>query len=248
MRKRRRWRIFFFCCNCQICKTHTINHCLNKYNQSFEPNHTKEMSHLLIIFLAGDCVNNLNLGVIVQGHLSKDIIFIVSDKKHPRKWSWNSVEMVTSWTCSSSPSAPPDTVKNSFLSPPPPPILANSMLLSASVTAYANKYHPVCLIWFGLGASSRFSGYSGGKPDDSDCHNSHFTSHGVYLKLPASYCESVFSATAMESTKPAFHRLVAVGCGGLCSGKDDWEIKFAESVDGTRFLSSGSWVGGRNKH
>ena len=150
----------------------------------------------------------------------------------------NNVELLTSWTCSSSPSAPPDTVKNNFLSPPPPPILANSMLLSASVTAYANKYYPACLIWFGLSASSRFSGYSGATPDDSDCHNYHFASHGVYLKLPASYCESVFSATVMESTKPSFHRLVAVGCGRLCSGKDDWEIKFAESVDGTRSVSS----------
>ena len=126
--------------------------------------------------------------------------------------------MLTSCTCSSSPSAPPDTVKNNFRSPPPPPpILANSMLLlSASVTAYANKYHPDCLIWFGLSAFLLLNGCSGAKPDDSDCHNHHIVSHGLYLKLPASFCESVFSATVMESTKPAFHRLLAVGCWRHC--------------------------------
>ena len=110
------------------------------------------------------------------------------------------------------------------------------MLLSASVTAYANKFYTVCLIWFGLGASSRYSGYSDATPDDSDCHKYHFASHGVYLKLPASYCESVFSATVMESTKPAFHRLLAVGYGlPLFSNKDDWVSKVAENVDTTTF-------------
>ena len=39
--------------------------------------------HLLIIFLASDCINNLNLGVIVQGNLGQQlVIFIISDKQH----------------------------------------------------------------------------------------------------------------------------------------------------------------------
>ena len=96
------------------------------------------------------------------------------------------------------------------------------MLLSASVTAYADIKHPICLIWVRLCASSKFSGCFGSKSNDSKCHNHHFSSHVVYLKLPAWFCESVFSATVMESTKPAFHRLLAFGCGPLCWCKDDW--------------------------
>ena len=56
-------------------------------------------------------------------------------------------------------------------------------------------------------------------------------------------CESVFSARAMESTKPAFHRLLAVGCGlPLFSNKDDWHAKVAENVDTTTFWHRrGKW-------
>lgn len=63
----------------------------NKCILSVKPNHTSSTAHLLIAILAADCVDDLNLGVIVQGDLGQQLVIsIVSDKQHlllgSRKW------------------------------------------------------------------------------------------------------------------------------------------------------------------
>lgn len=64
----------------------------NKCILSVKPNHTSSTApHLFIPILPADCVNNLNLGVIVQGDLGQQLVIsIVSDKQHlllgSRKW------------------------------------------------------------------------------------------------------------------------------------------------------------------